>query len=173
MPARTAALALVLCSLAAAAAPASAQVVHRWVDERGVVQYGDRPLGTTGTTLRIRAESATAPSAAGTSIVQAPRPAKPPPAAPKTSTIDSAIAAQRTLNARPGTAAAAPNANTPGMAALVAECKAHRGVDCETPQGMRRLQQENTPLSREEQARIAGVRARRAACARTPGTLGC
>jgi len=48
-----------LAALASFAPPAAAQV-HRWVDERGVVQYGDRPPGG-ATRLRIRAEMATAP----------------------------------------------------------------------------------------------------------------
>jgi len=59
------------------------------------------------------------------------------------------------------------------MAQLIAECRANLGVDCETAQGMRRMQQENSAPTREEQARIAGLRACKAACARTPQSLGC
>ncbi|MCW5635927.1 MAG: DUF4124 domain-containing protein, partial [Rubrivivax sp.] len=57
---RTAVVGIALA--AAFALPAAAQQrVHRWVDEAGRVHYGDRPLATSGTTMRIRAESATAP----------------------------------------------------------------------------------------------------------------
>ncbi|MBL8287559.1 MAG: hypothetical protein JNL85_06235, partial [Rubrivivax sp.] len=49
----------------------------------------------------------------------------------------------------------------------------NRGVDCDTPQGVRNLQRENTPITPEEQARIGGLRARRATCARAPAALGC
>lgn len=166
MSASTAAWVLVVSSLAL---PAMAQV-HRWVDEQGRVHYGDRPLGATGTTLRIRAESATAPQAAPAATPRAtvaPLGAKPPAGSPATSDIDRELAHRRA--APPG----APAAQSPGMAALVAQCKANRGVDCDTPQGMRTLQRENTPPTREEQARIAGLRARRANCARAPGALGC
>lgn len=168
-------------TLALLALPAVAQV-HRWVDEQGRVHYGDRPLGAQGTTLRIRAESATAPTDRAATPARAPvagtgAPAggaqgsmKPASAARPSSTVDRMITQQR-LAAAP--TAGAPTAQTPGMAALIAQCKANRGVDCDTPQGMRNLQRENTPITREEQARIAGLRARRATCARVPGSQGC
>lgn len=178
----TARLALCAALAACAALPATAQV-HRWVDEQGRVHYGDRPMGGSGTTLRIRAESATAPSAppaaaptgqpSPMSARQAPAPAK-PAAATSPPVIDRMLAQQQqqqravSIGPKP-----APTAQSPGMAALIAQCKANRGVDCDTPQGMRTLQQENTPITREEQSRIAGLRARRASCARVPGTLGC
>lgn len=175
MPARTFALALAAAFVMAL--PAAAQV-HRWVDAQGRVHYGDRPLGETGTTLRIRAESATAPvgvpgASAATNARAASPAARTAPAtsttpAPKPSTVDRLIAQQRTA----GTAAP-PTPQSPGMAQLIAECKANRGVDCETPQGMRRMQQENTAPTREEQARIAGLRARKAACAGARHALGC
>lgn len=59
MLARSAACVLILVAIAM---PAAAQQVHRWVDAQGQVHYGDRPLGAEVTRLRIRAESATAPS---------------------------------------------------------------------------------------------------------------
>ncbi|MBI5720476.1 MAG: DUF4124 domain-containing protein [Burkholderiales bacterium] len=171
-------LALCAALLAAAAAPPVTAQVHRWVDEQGQVHYGDRPMSTTASRLRIRAESATAPAAAPAApAAAAHRPAQAvaeaaakPAAGSSTSTIDRMLARQRAAAAAPQ---AAPTAQSPGMAASIAQCKAHRGVDCETPQGLRNLQRENTPITREEQARIAGVRARRAACARAQGSLGC
>ncbi|MBL8345248.1 MAG: DUF4124 domain-containing protein [Rubrivivax sp.] len=173
----TARLALCAALVAAAALPAAAQV-HRWVDEQGRVHYGDRPMSASGTTLRIRAESATAPVAVpAVPAATAQRPAPAPVAAPakptpgsSTSTVDRMLARQRAADAASQTA---PTAQTPGMAALIAQCKANRGVDCDTPQGMRNLQRENTPITREEQARIAGLRARRASCSRAQGSLGC
>jgi hypothetical protein len=103
---RTAALGLVL---AVVAAPSWAQV-HRWVDENGRVHYGDRPLGTTGTTLRIRSESATAPTAAG--------PAGPASAAP-------GVAPRRPPPAAPTRVPAAADGRA-------APCKPQRGADCGT-----------------------------------------
>jgi len=171
----TARLALCAALFAVSALPAAAQV-HRWVDEQGRVHYGDRPMSTSGTTLRIRAESATAPvavPAVPTATAQRPAPAaapaKPTPGS-STSTIDRMLARQRAADAASQTA---PTAQTPGMAALIAQCKANRGVDCDTPQGMRNLQRENTPITREEQARIASLRARRTSCSRAQGPLGC
>ncbi len=165
--------ALVVCAVV----PATAQV-HRWVDEQGRVHYGDRPMSAGGTTLRIRAESATAPvavppapapAATAQRLAPAAAPAKPTPGS-STSTVDRMLARQRAADAAGQTA---PTAQTPGMAALIAQCKANRGVDCDTPQGMRSLQRENTPITREEQVRIAGLRARRASCSRAQGSLGC
>lgn len=63
--------------------PAMAQV-HRWVDERGVVQYGDRPPAAGATTLRLNtvqpsttpgalAASRTAGGAASAATTGAPR----------------------------------------------------------------------------------------------------
>lgn len=70
----SAAFGLVLCAvLAAPTLPAAAQV-HRWVDEQGRVHYGDRPLGATGTTLRIRAEAATAPGGSSRAVAAAAAP---------------------------------------------------------------------------------------------------
>jgi hypothetical protein len=94
-----------------------------------------------------------------------------------TGTIDRMLADQRAAqparrNAA-GTQTAGPDAKSPGMQQLIAQCKANRGVDCDTPQGMRQLQRENTPISAEEQSRIAGMRARKAACANARGALGC
>ncbi len=179
----TARLALCAALVAIAALPAAAQV-HRWVDEQGRVHYGDRPMGGSGTTLRIRAESATAPlatPAGGQPAPAAPAPvagqrpvpqaaATKPRAGSSTSTIDRMLAQQQ---ASATGVPVAPTAQTPGMAALIAQCKANRGVDCDTPQGLRSLQRENTPITREEQARIAGLRARRATCAQARGGLGC
>jgi hypothetical protein len=178
MTARTIALTLATAAAAALAAlapPAAAQV-HRWVDAQGRVHYGDRPLGESGTTLRIRPEAATPPAAGSAGAGAAQRPAPPPRAAPlgapapapKPATVDRLITQQRAAGP-----AAPPTARSPGMAQLIAECKANRGVDCETPQGMRRMQQENTPPTSEEQARIAGLRARKAACAGVRHALGC
>ena len=60
-----------LALLAGAAPQPAAAQVHRWVDERGVVQYGDRPPAAGATTLRVPAgpQSAyvrTSPAAAAT-----------------------------------------------------------------------------------------------------------
>lgn len=171
----TARQALCAALVAVAALPAAAQV-HRWLDEQGRVHYGDRPMSASGTTLRIRAESATAPvavPAVPAASAQRPAPvaaAAKPTAGSSTSTVDRMLARQRAADAVSQTA---PTAQTPGMAALIAQCQANRGVDCDTPQGMRNLQRENAPITREQQSRIAGLRARRAACSRAPGSPGC
>jgi hypothetical protein len=165
-------LALCAALVAAAALPAVAGV-HRWVDEQGQVHYGDRPMSASASTLRIRAESATAPATAPAAPAAA---AAKPPAGSSPSTADRTPPRQRPTAPAPQAAPAAqttPSAQAPGMASLIAQCKANRGVDCETPQGMRNLQRENTPITREEQSRIAGLRARRASCSRAPGSLGC
>jgi hypothetical protein len=79
-------VALGVC-LAATVVSAQAQV-HRWVGERGVVQYGDRPPASGATVLRVRAESATAPVSrtaapdAPAAAASARRPAGPAGAAP-------------------------------------------------------------------------------------------
>jgi hypothetical protein len=165
-----------------AAGPAAAQV-HRWVDERGVVQYGDRPPAGGAVTLRLNtaqpsttpgAAHAPPPATAGATPPASPasrtRPPQPREAAPA-GTIDRLLARQQPAGRAGINDVTDPR--SPGMQQPVAQCKANRGVDCDTPQGMRRMQQENTPPTREEQARIAGLRARRLACARTPHSLGC
>jgi hypothetical protein len=98
---------------------------------------------------------------------QAAPTAQPGPA--RTSYVDQQLAAA----SRPRDAAAPPDPNSPGMKQLIVQCKANRGVDCDTPQGQRNLQRENTPITAQEQARIAGLRAQRASCARAGGGLGC
>jgi len=100
-----------LAALASFAPPAAAQV-HRWVDERGVVQYGDRPPGG-ATRLRIRAEMATAPDVVpGT-----------PAAAPV------AAAAARALP--PGRRGAGAIASTPPAAAVAATRPAPAAVQAQ------------------------------------------
>ena len=153
------------------AAPAAAQV-HRWVDERGVVQYGDRPPAGGATTLRTPvAPPPPAAPAAPTAVPAKPAgPAKNATSTPRAAPAKPALT-ERLLAQQRADNAAALSANSPGLQQLIANCKANRGVDCDTPQGMRNLQRENTPITSEEQARIAGMRARRANCPR--GALGC
>lgn len=89
-------LALCAALVAATVLPAAAGV-HRWVDEQGQVHYGDRPMSTTASTLRIRAESATAPGTAPAPAAAAAR----PPAAPPAATVDRTPTRQRSAAAAP------------------------------------------------------------------------
>ncbi len=169
-------VALVLAALASVSAAAQ---VHRWVDERGVVQYGDRPPASGATTLRTPAAAPPpAPAFAPNLPVSAApiKPASPPKegaAAPARAAPAKPAITERLLAQQRADNVAALSAQSPGMHQLIANCKANRGVDCDTPQGMRNLQRESTPITSEEQSRIAGLRARRANCARTPSSLGC
>ena len=179
MTARTTAFALCFATLVLAAAPTPAAAqVHRWVDERGVVQYGDRPPTSGATVVRTPA-AAPAPAAAPTTpTTTTSAPAKPAGAPKDTSTSPRAAPAkpsitERLLAQQRVDGATALGAQSAGMQQLIANCKANRGVDCDTPQGMSKLQRENTAITSEEQARIAGLGARRATCARAGGGLGC
>lgn len=165
-------LATLLLLLLAFSSLGQAQV-QRWVDEKGVVHYGDRPPAAANpravqlhVTPAAPAASVAKPAAAP--AARTPREGRsdsaPRPAAAAPGTIDRMLA-------RNATAGQADHNVAANRQSLIAQCKANRGVDCDTPQGIRALEQANTPITREEQGRIARMRAHRATCVR--GALGC
>lgn len=102
------------------ASPAAAQV-YKWVDERGVVNYGSEPPpGRPAKELPKEGE--------GISIVPAPPP--PPPAAPQSRSderierLEEALAAERAARAEQEQAAA------DRLRAAIAECERNHGIDC-------------------------------------------
>lgn len=172
---RIALLAAVLAPLLTMATVATAQV-HRWVDERGAVQYGDRPPSAGAKSLRVPVAPPPPPTPAAAPSDKSSSADKAPPSktsAPAQSSLIERKLAEQAQHMRTAAAGAAPTVDSPGMRALIEQCKANRGVGCDTPHGMRELQKQNTEITAEQQASNAGLRARRATCARAGGGAGC
>lgn len=105
-------------------APCSGAEVYKWVDEKGVVNYGSTPPpGRSAKPLT---------SDAGVSVVPAPPPGPQSPSSPQPSAVDrriesleKALADEKAARERQDDRAAARRK------AAIAECEGNHGVDCE------------------------------------------
>lgn len=106
-------------------APAALAEVYKWVDEKGVVNYGTTPPAG-------RAVKEMPKDSSGVSVVPAPPPpaATPPAAAPnptdaRVDQLERALAAERAARE------AQDQRADERRRAAIAQCEASRGVDCE------------------------------------------
>ncbi|MGH8764318.1 MAG: hypothetical protein ACRET8_01230 [Burkholderiales bacterium] len=68
---------------------------------------------------------------------------------------------------------AKPGAKESARERAIKRCKANRGIDCESKEGLREYLGEDRPITDEEQRAAAGARRHREACAKNPRGSGC
>lgn len=96
--------------------------VYKWVDEKGVVNYGSTPPAGRPTTELPKDSS-------GISVIQAPPP--PPPAAARNPTDERVERLERALEAEQAARYAQEREAEDRRLAAIAQCEQNRGVDCD------------------------------------------
>lgn len=139
-----------------AAAPASAQI-NKWVDENGRVHYGDRPpANKPSTTVQIQKSPPMATNEAPNATTGKPSVEPPKAGAAGDPQID-AVKAKEVQKQRER---------------LIVECKNNRGINCDSPETVKQMQNEDTPLT-AEQRRSQRNEPQSDFCSRNPKIPGC
>src|SRR5574338_1000949 len=116
-----AALTLAAGMLSALVAPPAEAQVYKWVDEKGVVNYGSEP--PPGRPVKELPKDGS-----GISVVPAPPP--PPPSAPRSRTDERIERLEEALAAERAARAAEEQAAEDKLRAAIAECERNHGIDC-------------------------------------------
>lgn len=107
--------------LVAATLPVHAEI-YKWVDEKGVVNYGATPPPG-------RSAKQLPADAPGVTVV--PGSPAPPPAAPKSATDERVERLEKAVEAEKASRADQERREDEKRKAAIAQCEANRGVDCE------------------------------------------
>ena len=119
---RLSVLPLAASLLALLSAPPAAAEIYKWVDEKGVVNYGTTPPSG-------RAAKELPKEAPGVTVVPAPPP--PPPAAARNPTNERVERLENALAAEKAARDAQEQRAEERRRAAIAQCEENRGVDCE------------------------------------------